>query len=351
MRSKGSVFDAAVSRTRLALESNRDAHWILGFSGGKDSTALLKIFCVAANKVKNLQKKIDVIYCDTGVENPALDLYVKRLFSKLKKEFLDSRSPFQTHILRAPVKDRFFVKIIGRGYPPPTNSFRWCTKSLRIRPVAEFIANAAADNAVVSLGLRRSESQQRDRSRIKAGGEYWQVQREGTNHYRLFLPILDMTVAEVWDTAYLFPLPRSIDVNALAKLYQGASGECPLIKSPLAPPCATGRFGCWTCTVVRKDRSAISLIESGYSELIPFLEFRDWLATIRNETKRRWPQRRRGTPGLGPFTMNTRREILARVRKLERKVSKKILSSAELREIQRLWRLDRQHPIETNGRL
>src|ERR1700720_687002 len=119
MRSEATVYDAAISRTRSAIESNSDAHWIIGFSGGKDSTALLKVFCVAASGAKKLPKRVDVIYCDTSVENPALDRYVKRVFANLKREFRDSKLPFQPHILRAPVKDRFFVKIIGRGYPPP----------------------------------------------------------------------------------------------------------------------------------------------------------------------------------------------------------------------------------------
>ncbi|MEA5470174.1 hypothetical protein VB714_14950, partial [Spirulina sp. 06S082] len=120
----------AVYRTREALENNQDSHWIIGFSGGKDSTALLKVFSSALKSAKRHPEKIDVIFCDTGVENPILDSYVKGLFASLSDEFRSTNSPLRPKILKAPVADRFFVKVIGRGYPPPTNSFRWCTKNL-----------------------------------------------------------------------------------------------------------------------------------------------------------------------------------------------------------------------------
>jgi len=278
-----------------------------------------------------------VIYCDTGVENPILDRYVKALFLRLDEEL---QTPFRLRVLHAPVTDRFFVKVVGRGYPPPTNSFRWCTSGLRIRPVSRFIRDAALGDAVVALGLRRSESRQRDRSISRAGGEEWQTQIEGGRRYRMFLPILTFDVADVWDAIFTLPNLSGIDPAELAALYRGASGECPIVKAPESPPCATGRFGCWTCTVVRKDRSSASLIKAGYRELVPFMEFRDWLASIRNESFRRWPVRRNGSIGMGPFTLATRREILEKLQKLEAVVGLPIVSPEEQFEIQRLWNLD-----------
>lgn len=332
----------AIRETRLALRRNASAHWIIGFSGGKDSTALLKVFSSALRGLKSGPKKIDVIYCDTGVENPVLDSYVRALFARLESEFVSSDARFRTTVLRAPVRDRFFVKIIGRGYPPPTNAFRWCTKSLRINPVAKFIGEAAKKDAIVALGMRRAESQQRDRSLLRGGGQIWQAQIESGRRYRLFLPILGLDVEDVWGAVFSLTEPKAIDADALAKLYRGASGECPIIKAPDAPPCASGRFGCWTCTVVRKDRSATSLIESGYQWLEPYLEFRNWLVTIRNDKLRRWPFRRRGAIAMGPFTLAARREILNQLENLERTVGACLLSSDERVEILRLWKLDEE---------
>jgi len=330
----------AINQTRAALEANPSSRWIIGFSGGKDSTALLKVFASAVREAHPSPTRIDVIYCDTGVENPVLDGYVRTLFANLEKEFVTSRALFRTTMLKAPVKERFFVKLIGRGYPPPTNSFRWCTKNLRISPVAQFISNAASGDAIVALGMRHGESQQRDRSLQRCGGKIWQTQVEGGHRYRMFLPILDLDVYEVWDAVFTLPRPESIEPHTLAALYRGASGECPIIKAPQAAPCASGRFGCWTCTVVRKDRSSQALIEAGHVELLPYLEYRNWLASIRNDAWRRWPNRRRGSVGPGPFTLATRFEILKRLEALEVAVGVTLLPDEERSEIERLWVLD-----------
>ena len=110
----------AIARTKNAFDEYPHAHWIVGFSGGKDSTALLKILYAAALKANRCPERIDVIYCDTGVENPVLDIYVKKLLFDLGAEFKKDKVPFDVKILSAPVSERFFVKIIGRGYPPPT---------------------------------------------------------------------------------------------------------------------------------------------------------------------------------------------------------------------------------------
>ncbi|MCC5778504.1 phosphoadenosine phosphosulfate reductase family protein [Nitratireductor sp. B36] len=339
----------AIAATRTALEDNASARWIIGFSGGKDSTAALKIFTAAFQKARPRPSFVDIVYCDTGVENVVLDQYVRSLFRSLKKEFREEGLPFRVNILTAPVSDRFFVKVIGRGYPPPTNSFRWCTKNLRIKPVAKFIGKAAAEDAIVVLGMRRSESAQRDRSIKKSGGSMWQLQREGKHAYRLFLPIIDLDLGNVWDAVFMLGRPISIDHRKLEAIYRGASGECPMIKAPDAPPCASGRFGCWTCTVVRRDRSAEALIEAGETSLKPYLDFRNWLAEVRNKPDWRWPFRRNGVLRPGPFTLNARNRILGELTLLEAKTGGRLLGALERKEIFRLWDLD--VPIERENGL
>lgn len=330
----------SIAATKRALEENPSARWIIGFSGGKDSTAVLKIFTSAFRKATPRPAVVDIVYCDTGVENVILDRYVKGLLRKLRKEFEAEGLPFRINVLSAPTGDRYFVKVVGRGYPPPTNSFRWCTKNLRIKPVAKFIGEAAAEDAIVVLGMRRSESGQRDRSLEKAGGGMWQTQREGRHRYRLFLPVIDLDLGNVWDAVFMLERPRSIDHHNLEAIYRGASGECPMIKAPNAPPCASGRFGCWTCTVVRRDRSAEALIEAGEVRLKPYLDFRDWLANVRNDPAWRWPVRRNGVDRPGPFTIKARGRILRKLDALENKTGTKILFARERKEIFRLCDLD-----------
>jgi len=265
---------------------------------------------------------------------------VKSTLYNLDREAKEKSLPFRVTLLKAPIGERFFVKLIGRGYPPPTNSFRWCTKNLRIKPVSKFITNAAQGNAIVAIGLRRSESVQRSRSLEQAGGDYWQFQNECGRRYQLFLPILDFDVKTVWSSIFELSEPDSIISDDLMLLYHGASGECPMVRSPQSPPCASGRFGCWTCTVVRKDHSAIKLIEAGHTDLLPFLNFRNWLSEIRNDPIRRWPHRRNGRTGLGPFTLTARKEILEKLCTLEKTTQSSLVSADELSAIQTLWSQD-----------
>jgi DNA sulfur modification protein DndC len=330
----------AIDRAAAALENRASAKWIIGFSGGKDSTATLKIILSAMKMARKTPKTIEVVYCDTGVENPILDRYVKETISKMEIESEHDALPIKCRILKSPLHDRFFVKIIGRGYPPPTNNFRWCTNGLRIRPVSNYIKMHDPNDTVLALGIRLSESIQRDRVIGRQKDRYWQKQTEGQKSYDIFAPIVDLNVEQVWDAVFALSKPRSISPSTLERLYRDASGECPIIKSPLAPPCASGRFGCWTCTVVRKDKSSRQLISAGHTDLVPYLKFRDWLAEIRNDPARRWPTRRSGNEGMGPFTIETRMEILDRVNVLEDQVRCEILDSDERGTITALWRLD-----------
>ncbi|WP_168293077.1 phosphoadenosine phosphosulfate reductase family protein [Rhizobium leguminosarum] len=334
------LISSAIDEAAEALLQRPNHHWVVAFSGGKDSTAALKVILAAHRKSGLGKLRLSVIYCDTGVENPILDLYVKSALNRLQQEFDQWGLGFATTLLQAPVQDRFFVRIVGRGYPPPTNSFRWCTNGLRIRPVSRFIAAQDPAQTVLVLGLRQSESQQRDRSLKKASFSKWQKQTEGNKDYDLYLPILNLGVPEVWDAVFWLSKPRSIDPATLEKLYRDASGECPVIKAPTAPPCASGRFGCWTCTVVRKDKSAKKLIDAGYEDLRPYFEFRNWLAEIRNDPSMRWPTRRNGTPGLGPFTLEARKMILQRIDALEVRTRTEIVDSSERGVIAGLWEVD-----------
>lgn len=310
------------------------------FLAGKDSSAALKVFLAAYRRAKINLSRITLVYCDTGVENPVLDGYVKAFLHNARREFVELGLSIKIELLKAPIPDRYFVRIIGRGYPPPTNSFRWCTTGLRIKPVSDFIAQQNPKNTVVVLGLRQSESKQRDRALALSSNLYWQKQREGKGDYDLFLPIVQMSVPEVWDAIFALSLPKALDKPGLEALYRGASGECPVIKAPTAPPCASGRFGCWTCTVVRKDKSAKELIKAGHLQLRPFLAFRDWLAEFRNDPTNRWRTRRNGSAGLGPFTIEARKEILRRVDALEDLTATTIIDTEERGVIAALWTME-----------
>lgn len=342
------MISLATERCAQEISKSCDREWVIGFSGGKDSTAALKIFLQGARLCDKKDVRVTVIYCDTGVENPELDFFAKRTLARLALELPKEFPNATVKLLQAPIKERFFVRIIGRGYAPPSNRFRWCTKGLRIRPVERYLSTTDSGAAVV-LGLRFGESIQRDRSLRVGENEslLWQKQREGARR-DLFLPVIDFDLEWIWAATQAIPYPLSIDAFALEDLYRGASEECPMVRSPLSPPCASGRFGCWTCTVVRRDKSAENMIRQGRVGLQPYLDFRNWLQDFRSAEGMRWSVRRNGAPGPGPFAVRAREVIKREVELLEAVVDREILSHQEIHAIHDLWAEDYEAELQVS---
>jgi DNA sulfur modification protein DndC len=254
------------------------------------------------------------------------------------------RVPFATKIIQPTIEQSFFVRVVGRGYPPPTNSFRWCTKDIRIRPFRRFLKNRN-EETLIAIGTRMGESAQRDRSLKKSinrwnGQQFYQSQREGFPEAMLFTSIIDFDTSDVWEALTSLDYPKCISAEVLAGLYKDGSGECPAIRDFKDKPCSRARFGCWTCTVVRRDRSAEEMIQRGYDELVPYFEFRRWLLDIRNNAEYRCRYRRNGESGPGPFNLEARRMILQRLDSLEVETCERVLSPEQRSRIIELWQAD-----------
>ena len=334
------IVSAAVER--VAEEYLRDTRpWLIGYSGGKDSTALIKVVFQAIRLVGDATKPIDVIYCDTGVEIPLAGRLAKRCLRGLAAEAAECGIPIACNVVEPRLSDRFFVKVIGRGYPPPTDKFRWCTDRLRINPVTRFLNENDLDSATVLLGVREAESATRKLtiSENRTDRRYWQQQR-GKNDRFLFMPILDFSVIDVWHTNLLVERPISLRGSEVADLYVSASEECPTVRDVKGAPCGKARFGCWTCTVAKGGVTLKNLIASGDKRLKPLLDFRLWLEQERNNPEFRHRKRRNGQAGPGPMTLQWRKRALRRLLSAEKRSGFKLLCAAELRAIQKEWMQD-----------
>jgi len=282
--------------------------WSLGFSGGKDSSAMLKLVYIALTNLKKTEKAINVVYCDTGVEIPIVTDFVKKTFNSLEKEISDYNLPIKINIVRPALENRFFSKVIGRGYPTPTNKFRWCTDRLRVLPIQAIMQKKSN---IVLVGVRKGESIERDKiiENHYTNNPYYLKQANFPNT-KIFAPILDYKVSDVWSVIKSDYLPTSINGNALELIYKSAGEEQIDFKDFSSPSLQKGRFGCWTCTVVRKDKAVKNLITNGYDSLIPLFNFRNWLYELRDNKEFRCKWRRNGAKGLGPFTLDARKLIL-----------------------------------------
>ena len=193
----------------------------------KDSTAVVKLVFQSLLRVEILHKPVTVIYCDTGVEVPTASALARRALRDLAAEARHFDLPISVRILSPPIKERFFVKVIGRGYPPPTDKFRWCTDRLRIDPVSKFLESEHVRSATVVLGVRESESSSRNLTLSENGTQdrFWKTQR-GVGGRCLFMPILDYSIRDVWLANLLVDRPKAMHAEEVAKLYSNASGEC-----------------------------------------------------------------------------------------------------------------------------
>lgn len=121
-----------------------------------------------------------------------------------------------------------------------------------------------------------------------------------------------------------------------------------------APSCGTSssRFGCWTCTVVEKDKSLAGFVDAGFLEFGPLIEFRDWLVEIRNDPALRSAMRRTGKYTItdggtfvpGPFTIEARHVILDRLLALQERVGKQLITPDEVGVIKDIWAAEAATP-------
>jgi DNA sulfur modification protein DndC len=333
---KGQILQG-ISRITSAYLTD-PAPWVIGYSGGKDSTAVVKLVFQSLLRLKHVRKPITVIYCDTGVEVPLAASLARQALNDLEKEAATHNLPISIRLLAPPVHESYWVKVIGRGYPPPTDKFRWCTDLLRIDPVTRFLESEEAESATVILGVRESESASRSLtlSENQTEDRFWRTQR-GKSDRRLFMPIIDYSIQDVWNANLRLELPTSLRAEEVADLYADASGECPTIRDVKGAPCGKARFGCWTCTVAKNGTTLRNLIASGHDNLEPLLEFRLWLERHRNDSRFRRLKRRNGMPGPGPMTLPWRRLALRKLLDAQSRSNLPLINKDELRAIKKQW--------------
>ena len=141
--------------------------WIVGYSGGKDSTATLQLIWIALGELPANQrtKTVHVITTDTLVENPIVSAWVRKSLETLGEKARELQLPIEPRLLQPRVEESFWVNLIGKGYPAPRPKFRWCTERLKIKPSNRFISEIVTQNgeAILCIGARKAESSARAR--------------------------------------------------------------------------------------------------------------------------------------------------------------------------------------------
>ncbi|OJI37754.1 hypothetical protein VVDAL7940_01866 [Vibrio vulnificus] len=373
--------------------------WVIGYSGGKDSSAVMSLVYLAllGLEPKDRQKPVFVVSSDTLVETPVVVNHIKDSLAAIEKGAKRDNLPITCHKVVPKDNQTFWANLLGKGYPAPTRSFRWCTERMKIDPVSDFIKSKVSqfDEVIVVLGSRSQESASRAQVIAKHKIDGSRLARHTTlaNAF-IFTPIDTWGVDDVWKLLRLCHLetkqtpygPKNIWIDeydlewenpwggknlVLWNLYKDSSGqgECPMVIDETTPSCGNSRFGCWTCTVVTKDRAMESLIQNGEQWMAPLLEFRNKLSMTTdpaNKEEYRNHKRRTGKVSYqyakegediaterkhvpGPYWLKYRRQWLRELLELDKKFKAEgreieLITVPELHAIRQEWIHDPNEP-------
>lgn len=368
-------------------------HWVIAFSGGKDSTTVATVIphLIESGEVE-APESITVMYGDTRQEIPPLHIAAMQTLEALKARGV------RVQVVMAEMDDRYFVYMLGRGVPPPNNqTLRWCTEKLKINPMVKAqwdlawdlngprtLAMALAahwglwavawgllrghERFLVLTGVRVGESAARDQrialSCSKNGsecGQGWYQHSTPGSIADTLSPILHWRVCHVWDWL-MFEAPAVAKSAALvAEVYGGEEAAE-----------KNARTGCIGCPLAEEDTAldhVISLPEWRYLAPLKGLrplyrELRRFRWRLQKDGERNKDGKLSSNPNRkGPLTMDARRMGLAQVVGIQRAVNRgaraagrprlSLISWPEFKRIRELQRLntwpDRWDGTEARG--
>jgi len=292
--------------------------FVLTYSGGKDSTATA-VLTMEWWKRRGKPVEIHVVYADTGLEIPTLHTQALRFLQAVKGLYPE----IGVHIAKPHPEESFWVQLIGKGYPPPHNRFRWCTRRLKIAPMDRLVQSLPGRKAILT-GVRLGESDARDTRLLLScsrGGECGQgvLFQEAKRLNALYVaPIAFWRECWVWDYLNFVAPSLGYPTGALEEIYGGRDT----------------RFGCWTCTVVRRDKAMARALENGHAHLRPLYEFREWLWSWTRDPETR-VKRKDGKPGR--LSLEARLEIYRRLKEVEERLGVKLVTPEEEALIREFW--------------
>ncbi|WP_186150782.1 DNA phosphorothioation system sulfurtransferase DndC [Burkholderia gladioli] len=348
-----------------ALYRSDSMPWIVGYSGGKDSTASLQLVwtALAGLPPEERTKRIYVISTDTLVENPVIAAWVHTSLLRMNVAAQQQGLDIKAERLMPTMANRFWVNLIGKGYPAPRPKFRWCTDRLKISASTEFIQKLSETQgeAILVLGQRRGESQARD----KVMDQYKGSTRDRLSKNKdprlsrvwVYPPIESWTSDDVWEYLMTNPNPWGTDNQELFGIYRGATpdAECPIVVDTSTSSCGDSRFGCYVCTMVSQDKSMQAMIQNDEQKqwMQPILDFRNKNLAVDDRDDRDF-RRLNGRLTLfrdelvhGPYTQKRREFLLRELLDTQKQVQEsdqrqgtqliELISVDELDEIRRIW--------------
>ena len=328
-----------LSIASLRAYGERYRHWALTYSGGKDSTATVAFVTWAIRTgAVPAPESLHVLYADTRMELPPLQQAALRIMGDLQAY------GYNTQVVLPAMDDRFYVYMLGRGVPPPSNTFRWCTPQIKVEPIQAALSSLrqqAGQKLLMLTGVRLGESAARDQriavSCSKDSGEcgqgWFQVATPAAIADTL-APLLHWRLCHVFDWLYFEQERHGVDTSGVAAVYGGDEA---------------GR-GCAAGNLASRDNALERLLRQvAWQHLRPLLELRELYAELKmakNRKRKSEPELRQdGTfavnvQRLGPLTMKARAYGLERVKEIQRRAGVDLINADEEARIRELWALN-----------
>lgn len=259
------AYDDAIELTLQSLQAYGPAHdhWAIAWSGGKDSTALLTlvIHLIEVGRISP-PKTLTVFYADTRQELPPLAISAQQIMQQLAARGI------AVQVVVAPLDKRFLVYILGRGVPPPNNNtLRWCTRQIKIDPMAAALEARIGEiegNVLMLTGVRQGESAIRDQRIVMSCGKdgaecgqgwYQQVLPNAKGirgRIATLAPLLHWRVCNVWDWLRIYAPMQDYGGWATALIADVYGGDEAEEKN--------ARTGCTGCPLTEKDMALDTII-------------------------------------------------------------------------------------------
>lgn len=361
------IIDGLMSTIRNLYLAD-DIPWVIGYSGGKDSTATLQLVWLALSELPNdqINKTVHIINTNTMVESPVISKWVQNSLDIMDQAANDQGLPFETYCLKPAIDNTFWVNFLGKGYPFPRKKLRWCTERLKIQPVNTFVKEKIAEHGeiIMVIGTRKAESARRAKTMA-----YYEKKRvrdllspnPSLVNELVFSPLEDWNDNDVWTFLMQYKNPWGYSNKELLTLYRGATadGECPMMIEKGLPSCGKSRFGCWVCTMVEKDKSMEAMISNDEEKawMAPLLEFRNKFGDEEHDRERRSFRKMSGhlqgsykQLNHGPYKKEIREEWLEELLEIQKDINEngpeefadlELITIPELRKIRRIWVFDK----------
>lgn len=307
-----------------AYGSNYD-HWAIAYSGGKDSSlvATLVPHLIRVGKIP-APKSLTILLADTRMELTPLFTAAMGVMSELRRRGFDAR------VVLPELDYRFFVYMFGRGVPPPSNTFRWCTVQIKIEPMIDALSALKAEKSgkfLMLTGVRLGESAARDaRIAVSCGkngaecGQGWFQEATPEAVADTLAPALHWRVCLVWKWLRDYAPEFGFPTKDVAEAYGGNEAEE-----------INARTGCFGCNLASRDVALETIIQNPlWAYLSPLMRLRPLYAELKkphNRLRKDGTETRKdGTlvsnpQRMGPLTFEARLWGLAQVKQIEADVN------------------------------